>query len=157
LLEVQAHHEREPVVADDEGEANRHGDRHGTGPEQVERHHRVGAAGLGGQERGQGHHRHREPRPHLGRGEAGRASLDGPVGKPSHSQDRGHLPDPVEWHLAVWRRLGPREQGERDRADRHVDGEDEPPAGQRQEAPSTGPEEEATAPPIAQTATARPR
>ena len=54
LLEVQAHHERQPVVADDEREPDGDADRDVASPEQLERHHRMRRPPLPDDERGAG-------------------------------------------------------------------------------------------------------
>jgi hypothetical protein len=138
LLQVQAEQEHQTVEADGEGEAARHRDGHWPRAEQPERNHRVRRAHLGDEKCQQRNDCHGQGRDDTCRGETVGAALDEPVGQPAHSQDRGHLANPVERRRPAGRARHPREQIQRHHPDWQVDEEDGSPVQQREKAADDG-------------------
>ena len=152
LLQVEAHHERQPVVADDEREPDRDGDRHVPGPEQLERHHRVRHASLRHHEHPERDDRGDERDDHRWRGEAVGAGFDRPEGQARPSPRTAvHCPTQSNGATAAASGADPGgEQHQGDGADGHVDEEDQPPRRPGSTGrPAPAPDDDAMAPPIA--------
>jgi hypothetical protein len=134
LLQEQADHERQAVVADHEREPADHRDDHGAGAKQLQRHHRVSDNLLRADEPGQRSRGDSERGDHGRVAEPVRSGLDGAEGQPGHRQHAGDLPDQVERHDTRLRGADAGQQQQGDRADRDVDEEDQPPVDEVQHA-----------------------